>query len=167
MKAHGDRINTVKFCENGTAFLTGSYDKTWSIWDFKRLKEISNQKGHLKEIHTLSVHPDNSLVFTGDLAGWGMVWDLRIGKGVYELGTNNSILCSDFHPNGYELAIGSKNNLVEIFDLRRKIAVKSIPAHTKLISSLQYNEEGTLLMTGSHDCTVKLWHGRNYTGIDE
>ena len=113
------------------------------------------------------MHPDGSLIFTGDLGGWGMVWDLRTGKGVYELGTNNSILCSDFHPNGFELAIAGRNNLTEIFDLRRKSAIKTIPSHVKLVSSLQYNQDGSILMTASHDCNVKLWHGRNYAALDE
>jgi U4/U6 small nuclear ribonucleoprotein PRP4 len=53
------------------------------MWDAQRVKEISNQKGHNKEIHTLSLHPDGSLIFTGDLGGDGMIWDLRTGRGIY------------------------------------------------------------------------------------
>lgn len=167
IKSHTDRVNSTRFHPGGTAFLTASYDQSWGIWDCMKLKQLSSQKGHLKEIHTMSLHPDGSLIFTGDLGGWGMLWDLRVGKGIFELGTSNSILCSDFHPNGFELAIGGRNNLAEIYDLRRRVAVKTIPAHVKLISDLQYNEDGTLLMTASHDCTVKLWHGRNYTSVEE
>lgn len=44
---------------------------------------MSNQKGHSSEIHTLSIHPDGSLILTGDLGGDGMIWDLRTGKGIY------------------------------------------------------------------------------------
>lgn len=42
-----------------------------------------------------------------------------------------------------------------------------MPAHVKLISDLKFNDDGTLLLSVSHDALVKLWHGRNYTAIDE
>lgn len=57
---------------------------------------------------------------TADLAGSGMVWDLRIGKGIYEIQQTDSILCSDFAPNGYEFAVAGKNNIIAIYDLRRR-----------------------------------------------
>ena len=101
-------------------FFTASYDKSWSIWDSSRIKLLSNQKGHSTEIHTMSIHPDGSLILTGDLGGDGRIWDLRTGKGIYEFSSNNSIVCSSFHPNGFEFAIGGKNNMITIFDLRRK-----------------------------------------------
>jgi WD40 repeat protein len=49
-----------------------------------------------------------------------MVWDLRTGKGIYEIKQSDSILCSRFHPNGFELAVGGKANIISIFDMRRK-----------------------------------------------
>lgn len=69
-----------------------------------------------------------------------MVWDLRNGKGIYQIKESNSILCCDFNNNGYELAVGGKNNMISIKDLRRKKSVKQIPAHTKLVSGLKYHE---------------------------
>lgn len=83
IKAHQDRINAVKFHEKGNIFLTASYDKTWSIYDSMKLKELSNQKGHQYPIHALSIHPDGALICTCDLERYGMVWDLRTGKGIY------------------------------------------------------------------------------------
>jgi U4/U6 small nuclear ribonucleoprotein PRP4 len=93
------------------------------------------------------------------------MWDLRTGQGIYELQITNSILCSSFHPNGYELALGGKNNMIDIFDIRRKKQIKTIPAHTKLISDLHYEQNGDVLVSGSHDNQIKIWHGRDYSSI--
>ena len=164
---HSERVNRVEFHPDGNTFISASYDKSWGLWDAKRLKEISKQKGHLKEIHSLSVHGDGSLIVTGDLGGYGMVWDLRTGRGIYEIEVSSSILCSCFHPNGYELAVGGKNNMISIFDLRRKKEIKLVPAHNKLVSDLQYSEGGHVLLSGSHDDTMKIWHGREYTLLRE
>jgi U4/U6 small nuclear ribonucleoprotein PRP4 len=124
IKAHSDRVNAIRFHQSAAVFLTGSYDKSWSIWDSSRIKELSNQKGHSKEIHTMSLHPDGSLVLTGDLGGEGMIWDLRTGRGIYNFSSTNSILCSCFSPNGFECAISGRNNLISILDIRRKKVLK-------------------------------------------
>ena len=58
--------------------------------------------------------------------------------------------------------MGGKTNMVTVFDLRRKKEFKRIPAHLKLISDLKYEEKGLFLASGSHDCLVRLWHGRDY-----
>ena len=118
--------------------MTASYDKSWALWDCKKLCKIFAQKGHEREIHTASVHPDQSLVLTADLGGFAMIWDLRTGKGIYEVQQNDSILCSDFAPNGFEFAVAGKTNIISIFDLRRKKEFKRIPAHLKLISDVKY-----------------------------
>jgi U4/U6 small nuclear ribonucleoprotein PRP4 len=94
-----------------------------------------------------------------------MVWDLRTGKGVYEIQQSDSILCSAFAPNGFELVAAGKNNLISVFDLRRKKEFRRIPAHLKLITDLKYEKNGLFLASASHDNTVKLWHGMNYTPI--
>lgn len=94
-----------------------------------------------------------------------MIWDLRTGKGIYEVKQSDSILCSDFNQNGFEFAVGGKANIISIFDLRRKNELKRIPAHLKLVSDLKYQEKGAYLASASHDNTIKLWHGQNYTSL--
>jgi WD40 repeat protein len=55
--------------------------------------------------------------------------------------------------------------MIEIFDLRRKKEIKSIPAHLKLVSDLTYSENGALLFSAGHDNVIKIWHGRNYSSV--
>jgi U4/U6 small nuclear ribonucleoprotein PRP4 len=112
------------------------------------------------------LHPDGSLYFTGDLGGYGQIWDLRTGKGIHEIKEPDSILCCDFSSNGYELALGGKSNMISIKDIRRLKTMKQIPAHTKLISGLKYDKNESILCSVSHDNSLRLWHGRNYISVN-
>lgn len=36
-----------------------------------------------------------------------------------------------------------------------------------MVSDLKYSVSGYILFSGSHDMSVKMWHGRNYTNVGE
>lgn len=38
-----------------------------------------------------------------------------------------------------------------------------VPAHTKIVSDLKFNEGSSILTSVSHDNTMKLWHGHHFT----
>jgi U4/U6 small nuclear ribonucleoprotein PRP4 len=85
------------------------------------------------------LHPDGSLLFTGDLGGSGMIWDLRTGKSIIPiLGHVKQLISSAFSENGYHLATGSDDNTVKLWDIRRRNCFYTIPAHNKLISDLKF-----------------------------
>ena len=63
------------------------------------------------------------------------------------------------------MAISGKTNIISIFDIRRKKELKRIPAHLKLISDLKYEQKGMFLCSVSHDNSIKLWHGLDYTPL--
>lgn len=45
----------------------------------------------------------------------------------------------------------------QIWDLRRRQSVYTIPAHTNLISDVKYQKDGgNFLVTSSYDCSVKV-----------
>ena len=67
------------------------------------------------------------------------------------------IISVQFLPNGYQVATGSDDNTVKIWDLRKKGNVQTIPAHTKLISDIKFEAQGKLMVTSSYDNKCKLW----------
>jgi U4/U6 small nuclear ribonucleoprotein PRP4 len=64
-----------------------------------------------------------------------------------------------FLPNGYQVATGSDDNSVKIWDLRRKTSIYTVPAHTKLVSDIKFEEEhdGRVMFTTSYDNKCKIW----------
>lgn len=67
-----------------------------------------------------------------------------------------------FLPNGYQVATGSDDNSVKIWDLRKKACVYTVPAHTKLVSDIKFDSHDNdstsrLMLTASYDHKIKLW----------
>jgi U4/U6 small nuclear ribonucleoprotein PRP4 len=66
------------------------------------------------------------------------LWDLRSGKSIYATAAHvKAIHCCDFSPNCWELATGSADHTVKIWDLRKQVCSYTIPAHAGLISDLR------------------------------
>lgn len=167
LKGHEDRVNRLLFHNLGTHIVSTSHDKTWRLWDLERSKELIVQTGHSRPVYTCSLHPDGSLLFTGDLGGFGMLWDLRIGRAILPItGHVKQLLCSSFSSNGYHLATGSDDNTVRLWDLRRKSCFYIIPAHTKLISDVAFQpNDSKFLATASYDNTCKIWSCKDWSLI--
>ena len=64
-----------------------------------------------------------------------------------------------FMPNCYQIASGSDDNTVKIWDLRKKACIYTVPAHTKLVSDVKFEEEfeGRVMLTTSYDNKCKIW----------
>ena len=61
-----------------------------------------------------------------------------------------------FMPNCYQIASGSDDNTVKIWDLRKKACIYTVPAHTKLVSDVKF-DEGRVMLTTSYDNKCKIW----------
>jgi U4/U6 small nuclear ribonucleoprotein PRP4 len=80
------------------------------------------------------------------------------------------VLCADFHPNGYAVATGGGDNVVRVWDLRKKECAHTVPAHGKLVSSVRFDRHtggararAPLLLTTSYDATCKAWSSLDYS----
>jgi U4/U6 small nuclear ribonucleoprotein PRP4 len=64
-----------------------------------------------------------------------------------------------FHPNCYQVATGSEDNSVKMWDLRKRSCVYTVPAHTKLISDIKFETEyeGRIMVTTGYDNKCKIW----------
>ena len=161
---HYGRVNTVKWHPHCNYILSASHDMTWKVWDSEKHVSILTQEGHNRGIYALSIHPDGSLVATGDLSGIGALWDIRTGNHILTLkGHLKDILACTIAPNGYNIASGSADNTIKIWDIRRKGLLYNIPAHSKLISSVDIY--GNYIASSSYDGFVKIWRLSDFSLI--
>jgi U4/U6 small nuclear ribonucleoprotein PRP4 len=88
-------------------------------------------------------------------------------------------LALSWSPNGYQLASGSADNTVRIWDMRNLQSIYTIAAHRSLVSDVKYyrgqtvvtsamdtdginHHAGQYLITGGYDGSVKIWGADDY-----
>ena len=132
----------------------GSKDKSWSFFDFKTQKCLSQVQSE-KQIHSIQFHPDGLMLATGHQDRSLSIWDIRT-QTVFTSITNDDVkgdelvhLC--FSNKGYQFAAAWKNsNVVKLYDMRKNFTAVSmeIPKQTadSDISSLSFDAYGNYLM---------------------
>jgi WD40 repeat protein/DNA-binding SARP family transcriptional activator len=154
----GDRLVAV-FSPDGKLVAARTPDNTISIFDITTGQALT----------TISLDPNFdviALAFNPDgihLAGAGrviecLVWDVQTGEirlsfdisqGPFPAGQIEALAYS---PDGRQLALPGV-----IYDAVKGEELFYLPGHTKGVSSLTFNSEGTRLITASYDQTVKTW----------
>jgi WD40 repeat protein len=127
------------------------------------MKERAAVQGYETEIKSLCFAPDGKT-----LAGIGStvrLWDPVAGKQIAQLpvrtpGTSYSSVA--FSPDNKMLAIGLSGaaehpSFVKISHLDANRELAHFKCHSDLISQLAWSPRGNIIVTASHDGTVKLW----------
>ncbi|KAJ1536769.1 hypothetical protein HK096_008134, partial [Nowakowskiella sp. JEL0078] len=88
------------------------------------------------------------------------VLNLITEQKLWHEGHNGNIFHLLFSPNSRMLASSSNDNSVRLWDLDHSTnSVKH--HHAKRVTVINFSEDGTKLITGSHDNTAKVWLGAN------
>lgn len=165
LKGHATRLCSVAFHPMGHHVGTTSFDHTWRLWDVETGSEVLLQDGHWKEVYGIGFHRDGSLCSTTDYGGVVQVWDMRTGKSIcHFLGHAKRVLRAEFSSNGFQLATAGDDGTLKVWDLRRRKQFASVPAHSNLITQIQFDrhDNGEYLASSSFDGTVKLWSTRDW-----
>ncbi|KAK5927498.1 hypothetical protein CgunFtcFv8_012649 [Champsocephalus gunnari] len=72
-------------------------------------------------------------------------------------GHTDAVTCTDFNPNRKQLASGSVDKSLMIWNLAPKARAFRYVGHQDLITGVQFSPSGHLVATSSKDRTVRLW----------
>ena len=150
------RINSLAFLPDGSALAIAREDGTAGLWDmanglFKAILE-EDSRGVL----SLAFSPDGSALASSNWDGTVGLWDMADGlfKVLGEYADNNHPLA--FSPDGSTLASGFFG-MVRLWDTASGQVQDTWPGHTRLVRSVVFSPDCTILASGSLDGTIRLW----------
>ena len=152
-------IMNIGFSADGKTLAARDYCGDIGLFDAQTLSILQ----HLPETLELfgpstAFSPDSPYWATPDYDHTVKVWDLRDGKlELYQtLGDHtDSALCAAFSPNGI-LAVGCANGSVRLWDSSTWKERVTLKCHDKAVLAVCFSPDGSTLVTGSDDTTVRI-----------
>ena len=149
-------VYALAFSPDGSALAIARDDGRAGLWDVAngRFKAILEED--TRGVYALAFSPDGSTLASSNWDGTVGLWDTANGrfKVLGEYADNNRPLA--FSPDGSTLASGFFG-MVRLWDTASGQVQDTWPGHTRLVSSVVFSPDCTILASGSWDGTIRLW----------
>lgn len=147
--------------------LSSSDDMTVKMWDWEKgWKCTQTFEGHQHYVMDVVFNPKDPNTFaTASLDRTIKVWSLTSAKANYTLeGHEKGINCLAYYPGADKpyLVSGADDHSVRVWDYQNKACVRVLEGHTLNVSSVVFHPELPIILSGSEDCTMKVWSASTF-----
>jgi WD40 repeat protein len=156
----------LAFAPDGRTLAGGGTDTKVRLWDASSGKGRAALVGHANGVSSVAFAPDGRTLATGDRSGVVKLWDVTAGVERATLATAREtgsagkpieeVGALAFAPDGRTIAVAVEET-VSLWDVETGRRVTDLVGHEGKVRRLAYSSDGTLLASGGHDRTVRLW----------
>ena len=125
--------------------------------DYSRTFSVE-MPGHRADIRCLALSSDDRMLASAS-HGSLKIWNVRTQSCIRTLDCGYA-LCTAFLPGDKIVVIGTRDGMLDIFDIASSTLLETMKAHDRDIWSLQVHPDGKSLVTGSADKSAKFWEFR-------
>lgn len=160
-QALGSGATIAHFSADGRLLVSGHTDHTVQMWDVATGQRIHTLVKHRETPWALCFTPDGQTLATSGANGVVHVWEVATGRLLQSLQADSAAIPAlAFTPDGQTLATGDVNGLICVWRLDDAPLLRPhfiLRGHTEEVHALAFERTGTVLASGSHDFTVRLW----------
>jgi len=161
-QGHSDSVTCVAFSPDGKLALSGSADNKVKLWDLSNGALLRTLEGHTDDVSSVAFSPDAKQALSGssmDRDRTVKLWDLSSGALLKTLKTRDDVgKPVAFSPDA-KLALTSTGGSLVLWDPSSDPGVRMLEGHKRgySINSALFSPDGTQLLSGSDDRTLRLW----------
>ncbi len=154
-------IISVAWSPDGSKLAVGSADHVVRVLDSQTGQILTVLKGHSEEVFAVAWSPDGTQIASGGPDHTVRIWDTESGQLATTIPvTSNALPTTIFsiswNPNGTEIACGTGAAVV-VYETITGDLKHSFLEHTKYVMSVDWDNDGKYLATGSWDGTINIW----------
>ncbi|NMG07847.1 WD40 repeat domain-containing protein [Brasilonema sp. UFV-L1] len=164
-----DEVNSLAFSPDGQTLVSAGADSTIKLWHVGAQDLIDILHKHNGMVRCVAFTPNGRMLATGGDDRTIMFWDLMQRQVAIALSLEDTAAHSlALSPDGQTLVTGSyrKIKVWRLCQQEGKIPLvpellHSFTGHSHIVRSLAVSTDGKLLVSGSRDKTIKIWHLEN------
>jgi hypothetical protein len=163
---HGSSVYAIALSPDGKLLASGGSSNIVSIWDLATGEAMPPLAlgDDVAHVDALAFSPDGkTLALPGEWLYPVLepirLWSVATGEVLLRFSTDELLVVYSlaFSPDGKMLASGDWDGAVHLWDVASGRLLRSLSAHTELVSSLAFSSDGDMLASASYDGTVVLW----------
>ena len=168
LQGHDSPVQAVAFSPDqtifagsgGRAFLTENREDNLyaiTVWDVANVFLLGGLRGHTDSVTGLVFTDDSTLLISSSLDGFIRIWSIAGLQETSFIEIGEGITSIALSPNQTTLAIGTQTGSIALWDLPTNTAIATLSGHVGAVTSLNFNANGNLLVSGGDDFSVLLW----------
>ncbi|CAM6106553.1 unnamed protein product [Calypogeia fissa] len=182
---HYKAVSCLVFSDDDSLLISGADDGLVNVWPLFRVLDIAEEAQGETQITSLYGWSDHTLPVTGLLAGSGgpsaivvscsldhtcKIWSLALGTLLRSIVFPTALNAVILDPGEYALYAGGTDGRIFITALNFGVPTASgiladgllgtdaaLIGHTRAVTALAFSMDGVSLVSGSEDCTARLW----------
>ncbi|XP_074990567.1 striatin-4 [Calonectris borealis] len=177
LEGHGDAVWGLAFNPPGDRLASCSADGTVRIWDPRgegaaclSTYDAQSEHGVPTSVTFSGTQPGHAVA--AFRTGAAVLYDVEAARAVLTLesrggGGDSQVNQVVSHPSQPLTITASDDRGIRFLDNRTGKVVHSMVAHLDAVTCLAVDPNGVFLMSGSHDCSLRLWHLAHKTCVQE
>ncbi|PNH03143.1 WD repeat domain-containing protein, partial [Tetrabaena socialis] len=162
LEGHTELVTSLAFSPDGRLLASGSRDCTLRLWDTATGLQTRMMEGHTGLISNVAFSPDGRQLVSGSADSTLRLWDIATGQfAVLKvgfcrfylldglLGHMDSVSDVAFRPDGQQLASGSADNTLKLWDTVTGKCITTLDGHTGDVSTVVFSPNGQYLASSS------------------
>jgi len=169
IEAHESEITSLAVHPACPLVLSGSKDHLIKLWDWEKGWECTRTfEGHSDRITQVIFNAvgDTDSFASASLDHTIRIWDISSSERKITLTQHHlgGLLCVHSYTSDIRqyLITGTSDGIAQIWDMEAEICVQKLKGHADCVSCVYRHPEPPVVITGSHDGTVRVWHSTTY-----
>jgi WD40 repeat protein len=160
-----EEVTALSFSSDGTMLAVGFELGGIDLWDVAEHRLIQHLDEHRRQITALAFSASGKYLASGSMEGELKIWTLNSSGPARTLsGHTSAVQCIRFSPKEGDdlLASGATDNHVIVWRASSGERLHVLEGHTAPVNAVTFSPDGSDLVTGGEDATVRFWNLTTY-----